>query len=481
MIRTFIVAISTLLLFSGCSFKPNMAKIDTKFKSSEQNATIKDRWWQDFNDVRLNAFVNDVLKNNSDLKIALNRVDIARAALGLSSLEELPTIGYKVDATRKNNFPVAPNSHSSAIYSASFVFNYELDFWGRVANSTDAAVARLNQSIYGYESARLTLVSSAISLYFQLQNLYEKEEILKDTIKNYEANLALRQKQHNAGIVDSMVIYQLSAQVDGAKAKLVSLMEAKAKVNSAIIAMSSKNYDELLYGSFETLDIVKNIPSIPSGIPSDLLLRRPDVAVALEKLKESNFNVGAAKAEYFPKLSLTGILGFASTDLDNLFRENSSSWSVAGSLAGPLFSFGRVSKGVEIANLKQREAFLNYDKSLKEAFSDVRYALASREAANAQMQSLANLTASLQKVVEMADRRYKEGYSDYSELLDAEKNLLNAKLNLSSAKLSVLNSTVGLYKSLGGGFKLEDEEMIKELSSTKNKEPSSSKNPFSKN
>ncbi|MSN95728.1 TolC family protein [Campylobacter sp. FMV-PI01] len=437
-------------VFSGCSFKPDMPLQQYNYKANLDSIELSDKWWMDFKDDTLNELVDFALNNNLDLAMALNNIELARVNLGLNKLEFLPTIIYKGGG---NLGASGIDSNPKESYSFSGILDYELDLWGRVRNSVSSKKSSFLATKYDYDTARLSIASSVVSSYFKLLFLKKQEEILKDSLKAYESTLEFRQNQLKAGVISSIVYYQTKSQVDSAKFKLIDIQNQISSTNTALSVLIGRDYDEILYDNVKISDNFDFfVPEIPSGIPSNLLLKRSDIASALERLKASNFLVGVAKASYFPKLSITGIFGYTSSEFDRLFIENANSWNIGGSLVGPLLDFGRTSKRVKIANLEQNASLINYDKVIKNAFSEVRNSLANRKNSILKKEAAQNLVDSQQKVYDLAYQRYNAGYSDHLELLDAQRGLLNAKLNLANANLELLNSVVFVYKAFGGGF-----------------------------
>lgn len=468
------------VVLSGCSFKPTLPRKQIKFDSNVNSVKISDNWWEDFKDPTLNSFVKQSLKNNSDLAIALNNVDYARASLGLTKLGYAPNLTYKGDASRQNNYPLPPNANPHASYSLGATLSYEVDIWGKIRNNIEASKSKFMATKYDYEGTRLSIISNVVSMYYSLISAKEQEQILKSSLKAYEDILAFRQKQLNAGAINSVTFLQSKSQVDSAKTQLIDIENQISKLNTALSILVGKSYNEILNKNLLVKSNLPNPPIIPAGIPSDVLIHRPDVASALENLKASNFLVGAKKAEYFPSISLTGVLGYASGDFNRLFTTNSNSWSASGGLSGPLFDFGRTAKRVELANIEQKQSFLQYDKTLKSAFGDVKDALNNRENAKKEQEAMINLVNTEQKLYDAALQRFNAGYSAYLEVLDAQRSLLSAQLNLTKSKYQLIDSVVGVYKSLGGGFSIKNKENIELLNSNKTINPSNSVNPFKK-
>ncbi|MBR2918313.1 MAG: TolC family protein [Campylobacter sp.] len=455
-----IITILIAALISGCSLRPDMIEIQQEYRYQMDVYSINESWWESFGDEKLNALIQKSLKNNSDLLIALNNIEKARVSLRLDRIEYLPNISLQGEASKSDK---GYNNPTVEQFSLSAVLSYELDLWGRVRNKANASEAIYNATKYDYESARISLASSVANSYFLLISLKEQEKILQDTLDSYIKSVEYRAVQLESGEIDELVYAQSVAAADGAKAQLAGLKTQISQANSALAILVGGSLDEILYSDINAATRLPNLPQVPSGISSDILLKRADVASALERLKSSNYLVGVARTQWLPKISLTGIFGYSSADLDNLISANKSIWSVGGSLIGPLLDFGRTYNSVEIANLEQNASFLAYDKTVKNAFGEIRTALDSRKNSLIKAQSSANLVVSQQKVYDIAQSRYDAGYSSHLELLDSQRSLLSAKLSLSSANLEAVNSVVAVFKAFGGGFEYESDEETKEL------------------
>ncbi|WP_086253541.1 efflux transporter outer membrane subunit [Campylobacter sp. P091] len=455
-----VITILIAAIISGCSLRPDMIEIQQEYRYQMDVYSINESWWESFGDERLNLLIQKALQNNSDLLIALNNIEKSRIALRLDRIEYLPNISLQGEASKSDK---GYNNPTVEQFSLSAVLSYELDLWGRVRNTANASEAAYNATKFDYESARISLASSVANAYFLLISLREQEQILKDTLISYIQSVEYRAMQLASGEIDELVYAQTVATADEARAQLAGLQTQISQANSALAILVGGSLDEILYSDINVATRLPNLPQVPSGISSDILLKRADVASALERLKSSNYLVGVARTQWLPKISLTGIFGYSSADLDNLISVNKSIWSVGGSLIGPLLDFGRTYNSVEIANLEQNASFLAYDKAVKNAFSEIRTALDSRKNSMIKAQSTANLVASQQKVYDIAQSRYDAGYSSHLELLDSQRSLLSAKLSLTSANLEAANSVVAVFKAFGGGFEYESDEETKEL------------------
>ena len=455
-----IITILIAALISGCSLRPDMIEIQQEYRYQMDVYSINESWWESFGDERLNALIQKSLKNNSDLLIALNNIEKARVSLRLDRIEYLPNISLQGEASKSDK---GYNNPTVEQFSLSAVLSYELDLWGRVRNKANASEAIYNATKFDYESARISLASSVANSYFLLISLKEQEKILQDTLDSYIKSVEYRAVQLESGEIDELVYAQTVAAADGAKAQLAQLQTQISQANSALAILVGESLDEILYADVDTASNLPTLPDVPSGISSEILLKRADIASAIERLRSSNYLIGVARTQWLPQISITGMFGYTSNELDELISSNRSVWNIGGSLIAPLLDFGRVYNNVELANLEQNASFLAYDKAVKSAFGEIRTALDSRKNSIIKATSTANLVTSQQKVYDIAQSRYDAGYSSHLELLDSQRSLLSAKLSLSSANLEAVNSVVAVFKAFGGGFEYKPDDEINEL------------------
>ena len=450
----------TAAFLAGCSFRPDMPNVDTNFTSTYtyETSDIRDLWWKEFHDENLNALVESALEKNTNLRIAYLNLQKAKASLGIAEADLLPGVNLNVSYTKAKTSGETYTGQPQTRYRSSSInlgLNYEIDLWGRVRNSVLAANENLNASKFDYDSARLSLSSSVAKSYFALVSLNMQEAVLKETLKTYEDTLALRKTQLDLGGINEMTYLQSKAAVESAKMSLISVLNLKSKALTSLAILTGKNNDEILKGAVASSKTLPASPEISAGISSDILLRRSDVAKALADLKATNALVGVAKADYFPTISLTGLLGFTSVDFENIFIGNANTWSIGGSLVQKIFDYGRTKNNVRIAETNEQIAAITYEGTVKTALGEVRDALISRQNAKLSLDQVKNLLQSQQKIYSLAKDQYDAGYIGHLELLDAQRNLLSAKLQDISAKLDEVDSAVEVYRAFGGGFKLE--------------------------
>ena len=450
----------TAAFLAGCSFRPDMPNVDTNFTSTYtfETSDIRDLWWKEFHDENLNSLVESALEKNTNLRIAYLNLEKAKASLGVAEASLLPGVNLNVSYTKAKTSGETYTGQPQTRYRSSSInlgLNYEIDLWGRVRNSVLAANESLNASKFDYDSARLSLSSSVAKSYFALVSLNMQEAVLKETLKTYEATLALRKTQLDLGGINEMTYLQSKAAVESAKMSLISVLNLKSKALTSLAILTGKNNDEILKGAVASSKTLPASPEISAGISSDVLLRRSDVAKALADLKATNALIGVAKADYFPTISLTGLLGFTSVDFENIFVGNANTWSIGGSLVQKIFDYGRTKNNVRVAETNEQIAAVTYEATVRSALGEVRDALISRQNAKLSLDQVKNLLQSQQKIYSLAKEQYNAGYIGHLELLDAQRNLLQAKLQDISAKLDEVDSAVEVYRALGGGFKID--------------------------
>ena len=450
----------TAAFLAGCSFRPDMPNVDTNFTStySFETSDIRDLWWKEFHDENLNSLVESALEKNTNLRIAYLNLQKAKASLGIAEADLLPGVNLNVSYTKAKTSGETYTGQPQTRYRSSSInlgLNYEIDLWGRVRNSVLAANENLNASKFDYDSARLSLSSSVAKSYFALVSLNMQEAVLKETLKTYEDTLALRKTQLDLGGINEMTYLQSKAEVERAKTSLTSVLNLKSKALTSLAILTGKSNDEILKGAVASAQNLPSSPEIKAGISSDVLLRRSDVAKALADLKATNALVGVAKADYFPTISLTELLGFTSIDFENIFVGNANTWNIGGSLAQKIFDYGRTKNNVRVAETNEQIAAITYEATVRSALGEVRDALISRQNAKLSLDQVKNLLQSQQKIYSLAKDQYNAGYIGHLELLDAERNLLQAKLQDVSAKLDEVDSAVEVYRALGGGFKVD--------------------------
>jgi multidrug efflux system outer membrane protein len=461
-------ACAALLALSGCLLGPDYArpKVDVpatyRFAQGEAAEIANVAWWEQFQDPVLDQLIATALQENRDVKIAAARVDEFRGQFVTTRSGLFPQIGAGADASRQRASAAAgipiPNGVSPIYnqFDATVSVAWEIDLFGKVRRQTEAARANLLASEEGRRATILTLVGSVASAYINLRNLDRQLEIAKETVQSRDESVRVFTLRFKGGEVSQMELAQSQSEYEAARATIPQIEMQIGQQENALSVLIGKNPGAILRGrELSTL----GTPPIPDGLPSDLLERRPDLLQAEQTLVSENALIGAAKALYFPSISLTGMFGTVSSQFSNLFTGPARVWSFAGSVAQPIFTAGNISGQVHQAEARQQEALFAYEKSIQVAFQEVEDALISVQKTHEQLAVVGNQVEALRTYARLASLRYEGGYTSYIEVLDAERSLFNAQLNYTQTQGAELTSFVNLYKAMGGGWVLAAEKL----------------------
>jgi multidrug efflux system outer membrane protein len=430
---------------------PATYRLDTP----ETSAAVDVEWWSGFDDPVLDDLVRVALRNNRDVRIASARIEEFEARLAGARAGLFPAVGYNANLARQKVTEVGPQplppgvdpqrSSASAVASAS----WELDLWGRIRRADEAARADLLATREARSGVVLSLVAEVARSYIQLLNLDAQIDITRRTLELRAKAVDVFEQRFAGGVISELEVRQMRAEYEAAAARLPDLEQALAQQENALSVLLGANPGPVVRGrGLRQLAL----PAVPGGLPSSLLQRRPDVRKAEQDLIAANARIGAARARYFPALTLTGTLGSSSAALSNLFSGPASVWSFGGALAGPIFDAGLIGSNVRQAEAQRTQLLLSYEKTVQQAFREVNDALVGhlriRERAEAQSRQVAEL----ERYAELAQARYEGGYSSYLEALDAERGLFNGLLAEAQARADVVNNLVALYRAMGGGW-----------------------------
>ncbi len=462
MSKVYTIWLSALLL-GGCSLAPNLEVPSfTNPKIFDSNASTNLlTYWKSFHDSYLDGYIEELFKNNYDLKEAALKIDQARASLKIAVSDQLPSLegtgqGSKT-RTSNESYPVNTR-HTYENYALSGILSYELDLFGRVQSTKDAASAVLSSAEASAQALRISLIATLAESYFSIISLEEQKNIAQETLNARESEAAYREKEYGVGSADLLTLHQANIQVETAKIALQNTNERLELAKSAFKELLGSAPSSYFEADVTTSGVLPDTLEIPKNLPSDILERRPDVKAALESLKATNALVGVARSAYFPTISLSGALGYASTDLNNLAQSSASVWNYGGALAMPLLNFGKTSGGVESAESQKAIAALTYEKTLKSAFREVKEALVRYQSARESYLSSKKETELLEKTQAIVKARFENGYSSYLELLDAERMLYASRIATTSYKQNALAASITLYKALGGGWEYDKED-----------------------
>lgn len=409
------------------------------------------KWWEVFQDKELQSLIHTALEQNYDVRIAATRVLQARAQFGITRSNQFPSVSAGANLTSQRT---AQSRLLQAFEETSgqldLSVSWNLDFWGKYRRATEGARANLLASEWGRRTVLATLVSNVASAYFQLRTLDLQLEISKRTLATRQDSLQLTTLLADHGSTPLLDVRQAEQLVYTAAGEIPSLEQQIAKEENAISILLGENPAGVPRG--RELTDQPHLPEVPAGLPSSLLERRPDIREAEQQLVAANAEIGVAKAAYYPDISLTGTAGFQSSALARLFTGPAGLWSLGPSLAQPVFTAGRLSSNVRLAEAQQQESLLFYQQTIQGAFRDVSDGLiAYRKTREFRIQQEL-LTQSAQDAVRLSDMRYRGGVASYLEVLTNDTNAFSAELALAQAKLNELLAMVQLYHSLGGGW-----------------------------
>jgi outer membrane protein, multidrug efflux system len=461
--KTTKLILSSILLLAGCTVGPRYKRPATDVPGAYRGiapdvaakadpASLADqKWWEVFQDQQLQQLIRTALQENYDVRIAAARILQAQAQLGITRSNQFPSVsaGAAISEQRTPQQSILPAATSGAgqlTVSAA----WELDFWGKFRSATEAARANLLASEWARQQVISTLVSNVASGYFQLRELDLELEISRQTLSSRQDSLKLTQLLADHGATSMLDVRQAEQLVFTAGEQVPDLERRIQQQENLISTLMGHNPDAIPRGL--KLTEQPHLPQVPAGLPSALLQRRPDIRQTEEQLVAFNAQIGVARAQYFPQITLTGNGGSQSSSLTNLFSGPSGLWSFGAGLAQPIFTAGRLRSGVRLAEAQQQEALLTYRQTIQQAFRDVSDSLIAYQKDQEFRQQQQLLTNSAQDAAHLSDIRYKGGAASYLEVLTNQTNYFSAQLNLAQAQFNELNSLVQLYRSLGGGW-----------------------------
>jgi outer membrane protein, multidrug efflux system len=463
--RWSVAAMAVMFLLSGCLVGPDYRRppVTTPdvFRSSpnptpDPKSFADLKWFEVFSDEQLQKLIRTALAQNYDLQDAVARVDAARANLGITQSDQYPNFGVgggfsSVEASRQGEFSI-PSGNRRHDFGTVFLnlFSFEIDLWGRLRRATEAARAELLASDWNRKTVITTLVGDVATAYFNLLELDMELAISKSTLATREESLRLIRRQLQGGVGTLLDVRQGEQLVYGAAQSVPSTEQQIEQTENQISLLLGRNPSPVTRG--RPLTGQQTPPQVPPGLPSSLLERRPDIQAAEQTLVAANANIGVAKAAYLPQITLTGEYGYQSTALANLFSGSRRIWSFVPQLTQPIFTAGRITSGVELAEAQQRSALAQYEKAIQTGFRDVSDALVQYQKVREVRAQRESLVTALQDRKRLAYMRYQGGVDTMLNALNSDQDLFVAQLSLAQSRLDELLSLVQLYKALGGGW-----------------------------
>ena len=450
-------AICCLGLASGCVQGPDYVKPEVSIPPAYRlqmpvDQVVQSAWWTAYSDPRLNALVDEALANNRDLRIASARVDEFAAILAGTRSQAFPQVGYGLSGNRSRaSEQLIPDfvDPKSTTFNSLLTASWEIDLWGRIRRETEAARANLLATEEARRGVTLTLISSVIATYVTLLDFDAQLRVAIATADGRKKSVELFEMRLAAGWISEFEMSQVRAEYESALAQIPGIKLAIATQEHALSVLVGRNPGPIVrHGEPDQL----LSPTVPAGLPSELLLRRPDILQAEQQLIASNALIGAARALFFPRITLTGLFGFASGSLGSLFSGSARTWSFTGDVAGPIYTGGGLTAAVDQATARREQSLANYELVVQNAFRDVEDSLADLRSSAELRDTLQRRVSTLRRGVELANERYDNGYSDYLEVLDTERSLFSAELQLASARGDYQRALVSLYRALGGDW-----------------------------
>lgn len=463
------------LLLTSCSIGPDYKRPifdmpdlwpwnDTAPAMSANEVRGTADWWTSFDDPVLTGLVEEGLKYNSDLLLAASRVSEARAILRLQDAQLFPELDVQGGATRTSNSRAAslggisgfsPSSKPFNDYSVAAVLNYEIDLWGRLRRASESARAQLLSVRANRDAVRLAVSSDIATSYFNLRALDAQIGVTKETINSRQEAFNYQKKQYDLGQIDQLTFRQTEAELAAAQAQLPLLEQNQYEQQNALailLGRSPREIVEMGIARGQSLYKLPAPPVMPKETPAVILTRRPDVQAAEQNLISANADIGVARANYFPTVSISSLLGLQSRETGNVFSSAARNWQIGAAAAAPLVDFGRTSANVEATEARRDQAMINYEQTARVAIGDVLNAMNAQKTNDERIESQRKQVTARNDTLRVANVRYDEGYSSYLEVLDAQRFLYQAQLEDINAKLDRLVASVNLYKALGGGW-----------------------------
>jgi outer membrane protein, multidrug efflux system len=458
------VLFATSLFYTGCAVGPNYKRpnvdVPAAYRGAENADVVKDspasladqKWWEVFRDQELQKLIRTALQQNYDTRIAAMHVIEAQDQLGVTRANQFPFVTAGGSGTSLRNPATGPIPSYTFTYGrVTGTASWDLDFWGKYRRATEAARANLLATEWARQEVNATLVANIATAYFQLRELDLELDISQRALASRKESLELTQTLEQHGINSILDVRQAEQLVYTAGTEIADVERRIAQQEDLLSVLLGNNPGPIQPRGMELVD-QPHSPSVPVGLPSALLERRPDIRQSEELLAAANAQIGVARAAFFPDIPLTATLGFQSNQLSNLFSGGSGLWSFAGTITQPIFNASQIRSNYRLVQAQQQEAVLTYQQTIQGAFRDVSDALIGYQKDQEFRAQQDLLARSAEDSAKLSNQRYSAGTTNYLEVLTNETNYLTAELGLAQARLNELLALVQIYKSLGGGW-----------------------------
>lgn len=452
-----------LIALTGCTLGPDYQRphvvvpISWRVNFDKASGLADAGWWERLGDPGLNDMIKIALENNKDLRIATYRVEEFNARLRIAGSASYPQLGYTASGGREQfseqrAIPLRKDTDRwNGAYELNTTIAWELDIWGRIRRSDEAARAELLSVEDNRRAVVQTVVTDVATGYVKLLSLDKELETSRKTLKSRKESLRLSESRYRDGAISALELAQARSAYEEAAAEIPVKEREIALLENSMSLLLGRNPGPIMRD--RSLDTLAT-PSVPQGIPSDILRRRPDIREAEQNLIAANAQIGIAEAMYFPSVSLTGVYGYASSELNELLEEPSSFGSIGVVAARPIFAWDRISGEIDARKAKQKELVVNYRRTIQTAFREVEDALVSRKKFDEQAAIEKKKVNALKNYAALAQKRYDGGYSSYLEVLDAERRLYNAEIALAQARRDKFVALIDIYRAMGGAWQV---------------------------
>ena len=473
MLRRGLLTVMLVALGAACTLGPDYERPPVTTPESWRGAAAVDEsianvpWWELFEDPQLAELIRTALAENRDLKIAVERIEEARATYGFSRADLYPQIeasaaagslkfsGGSLTHTREGGLDTSTDR-----YSVDLGLSWELDFFGRIRRANEAELANLLATEEARRAVAIALVADVAGAYVELRDFDLRLEIARRTLESRRQYVELARDRFEGGVTPELHWRQAEAEMYRVQAFVFQLEQAVVQKENEISFLLGSNPSTIIRG--RSLGEQPVPPQVPAGLPASILERRPDVRQAEQQLISANARIGEARAMLYPRIALTGTYGFASTDLDELLDSSSESWNIFAGLVQPIFNAGKNKRRVEVRESQQRQAAYAYERAILQALREVEDSLISLQKSGDQRDSQGERVRAQRKVLELSEMRYLGGVADYLEVLDAQRSLFDSEIDEVASISTQVGSLIRLYKALGGGWPVAAEDATQE-------------------
>jgi outer membrane protein, multidrug efflux system len=463
--RNTLLCVTLAAVVAGCASTPSPPPT-LDLPAATAGDLRLDHWWTAFGDPTLDALVAEALGNNLDLKAAITRVQYGRALVLVAQADQIPTVDLTANASRYRSTQVGSNplppgfSPYTTDLTVGLQASYEVDLWGKYRNATAAAQDDLLATEYAREVVRTMVAADTARGYFNLLAADAQLQVLLDTLTSRDETVALQKDRFQAGVIGEYDLRTAEAERAAVAGDVAVARRARSEFESALAVLLGRSPKEVFAPRIDrNVEMVRllTVPTLPSGVPSDMLARRPDIRQAEAQLAAANLRIDVARADYYPSISLTGNYGTEAGLLKNLFTGPGVVWGIAASLLQPVFNFKKIEGNVEAQAARRDELVYIYTQTVQGAFRDAHDALSANDTTREALAAENERRVKLQQALEYSDLRYRAGYSPYLEVLDAQRQLLLAQTLEIVAARNVRLSLVDFAKAAGGGWEWQSD------------------------